>query len=638
MFPHALSLLNRRFFLWLVLVVTVGDLIGAVSASGNGYSVNTTTGQQTDRTWTLTYTVTFVSPNYKIHYTATSSLGGVYISGNRPGQPSGLIPTGSTVHSTGLEVRAIYSNANNIVYLNTPLLIPAQVTAEPQTIVISPITVNPLKVGQPATFTASGGQTSYSWTATGNPEISGTGDSRTLTWSEEGVWTVSVYAVAGSGYPQSNTATASAFVAKEITVRIPVKNGNPVGSGVLVAGIGKKNGVANNDWTTGVLQPGQMETVVIDGVKTGDVVTVDIVRVGVKKDPDGNLVPGNSDFNLGPVDYILIESDTIDHSTTYSGDLEVPETASTVNVVKGEIQDADKSVWTPSDPENTATDGTMKQGFDKTVSALDAINSTLKEINAKTGTGGTGGGGTGTGEFSDAGTHERLDTANSHLEKLVAQADEMKELKEETPSSSDMTNAGNAAKSDAESVVTQVTGRSGYASGAQPNLTVTLPAAFGGKVFDMNPFQSGRFSTICAWIKGAIAWLCIIGWAIWAWGEVKENFVIGLLAPQAKGNAVLGGTGGQITALAAAAAITVALGAFFLAMLGKFSGDWSIGSIALMATSDPMIGLGAGALWMIEQIIPVATVLGTFVFRLVFKTACIKLVLGVAAVIRFIVP
>jgi hypothetical protein len=249
---------------------------------------------------------------------------------------------------------------------------------------------------------------------------------------------------------------------------------------------------------------------------------------------------------------------------------------------------------------------------------------------------------------TDATTREGLGAVVTELQAINARGDKqvsddaktLADAKSEASNkAASASTSGSLVSSQASGVVPVLSGRASYSSASgSPDLTVSLPQSFGGSSFDLNPFSNSRFAGVCAWFKSACLWLVVLQFAFFAWAEVKTSFALAIVAPQAKGNTIAAGTGGQATALLAAGGITVALLAFFLAVMALFTGDFSLASIASHLGSDPLIGIGSGVLWMIEQLLPVSFIIGAYVFRLVFKVSCLKLVLGLAAVVRFVIP
>jgi hypothetical protein len=83
------------------------------------------------------------------------------------------------------------------------------IAAAPQTISLSPSTLT-LFAGQPATFTAVGGNNAYRWI--GDAGVAGQGGSATLSFPTAGTYTVSVTNIASNNYLASNTASADVTV------------------------------------------------------------------------------------------------------------------------------------------------------------------------------------------------------------------------------------------------------------------------------------------------------------------------------------------------------------------------------------------------------------------------------------------
>lgn len=171
-----------------------------------------------------------------------------------------------------------------------------------------------------------------------------------------------------------------------------------------------------------------------------------------------------------------------------------------------------------------------------------------------------------------------------------------------------------------------------------PSLTVTFPASFGGKTFDFNPFTNDRFATICAWFRTATAWLAVVMLGVWVWTQVGEWTRSLAQVRQAQGNAVVGGTGAQATALIAAGAITVAVVACVTALLSWSFGEVGIAVIRSMTTTNPLATIPAGAYWMLDQVLPVSTLITCMLARVTFNMYAAPLFATCSAVVRFIVP
>lgn len=199
---------------------------------------------------------------------------------------------------------------------------------------------------------------------------------------------------------------------------------------------------------------------------------------------------------------------------------------------------------------------------------------------------------------------------------------------------------GSAAGVSAGNLFADPPGGLGYTpgGGSEPNFVISLPASFGGASFDLNPFSSDRFAGVASWFRSAVHWLAIVTFGAWVWSELAQ-WVRGISAlPQAKGNALVGGTGAQATALVAAGLMTTAIVVAITAILAWSFGDLTVPSLISTAMGNPVTSMPAGALWMLDQLFPVGTLLVCLVGKLTFNMYAAGLFATCAAVIRFIVP
>lgn len=174
--------------------------------------------------------------------------------------------------------------------------------------------------------------------------------------------------------------------------------------------------------------------------------------------------------------------------------------------------------------------------------------------------------------------------------------------------------------------------------GSAPNFVVTLPSSFGGGSFDLNPFSSDRLGEVASWFRSAVAWLAIVSLGGWVWSQLGD-WVRGIsMLPQAKGNTLVAGTGAQATALVAAGLMTTAIVVAITAILSWSFGELTIPTLISTALSNPVGAMPAGALWMLDQIFPVGTLVVCLVAKLSFNIYAAGLFATCAAVIRFIVP
>lgn len=175
--------------------------------------------------------------------------------------------------------------------------------------------------------------------------------------------------------------------------------------------------------------------------------------------------------------------------------------------------------------------------------------------------------------------------------------------------------------------------------GSEPSFMVTMPSQFGGKSFDLNPFRADRLGPVVDWIRQAAAWLCIVAFGVWMSKEVAEWTKSMSTIRQAQGNAIMGGTGGQATALLAAAAITVAVAVFMVALIAWLTADVvSIGTAIQTMGINPMAGAPGGVAWMLDKIFPISTMLTCLAARLAFNFYAAKIFAVAMTTIRFIVP
>lgn len=301
------------------------------------------------------------------------------------------------------------------------------------------------------------------------------------------------------------------------------------------------------------------------------------------------------------------------------------------------LPDERKTLWMVSDTELTAD--LFREGIDKIVGFA---GDTAAGIPA-----GGGGGGSGGENF----TGDNVEKIATRQELVLTQTGVAAEtlsfegLNVPAPSgfTSKMTDASTKAGNSFRDLLKGATGDPVLTptvtpgGGAAPDMVIAMPALLGGHSINLNPFTEGRFGTIAAWCRAAISWFVLIGLALWIWDEVDKKVVTAAQAQQAKGNTVAG-TGGQITALIAAALMTVAITVFVTAML-----TWTFGSIGFsmfrgLFGTDPFGTMASGSLWMLDQLVPVATVVLAIVAKLSFKLYVIPLHGLCVTVIRFFVP
>lgn len=298
----------------------------------------------------------------------------------------------------------------------------------------------------------------------------------------------------------------------------------------------------------------------------------------------------------------------------------------------------------PGNGTGGATDNSVREGASAIVSKLDQLNKTLISLRAQ----GIGGGG-GSGSSSDDGTHTRLDTANAKLDEIKTALSDtgtigkiskaQSEALDKNPTEGQAESAGTAAGSDLSGSYPETSAPSDInLPKAEPDFTVALPASFGGKPVDLNPFRSDRLGPVADWFRTATAWLVVVSFGIWASTAVAEWTRGASQIRQAQGNPVVGGTGAQATALVAAAAITVAVSTFIVALVGWLAGDLGFSSIVNALGANPMSGAPGAVAWMLDRMFPVAMMVSALVARVSWNLYAAKIFAVAMSVIRFIVP
>ncbi len=235
-------------------------------------------------------------------------------------------------------------------------------------------------------------------------------------------------------------------------------------------------------------------------------------------------------------------------------------------------------------------------------------------------------------------TVAKLDTLHTDLQKLAPSEAQTAAV---AAANSSMAAAGDSAGSAAAGLFSSATvaGHSISGSGTAPNLSVTMPVAFGGATFDFNPFSSERFAVICGWFRTACAWLALVTLGVWVWTQTRGWLHAFSGLQQAKGNTVVAGTGGQATAFLAAGLMTAALVTAITGLMAWSFGDISFALIkTVVGTTNPLATMPAAVFWMCDQLFPVATLCACLVARASFNMYAAPLFAFCQAVVRFIVP
>lgn len=514
--------------------------------------------------------------------------------------------------------------------------------SQPQSVTIDPSEAS-VAVGGSVTFGASGGNNRYIWTVTpvngADVALGGANDSvADVEFSEPGVYLVRVYNESGNGYDQSNTATASVSVEREgVTIRVvnrSTESDRYTGSvGVDVARTGGTYALLMASVPSGTddsrrIYVGTNETIPDEPGAKVWVRVVRFTKSGVPPVMEDRQVVGvitreqaNSNFpvftltisNLGPIQ----PDDPNDKPlpNPYPTPPATPPAPSDTGGPPGPTvptqppappkpatpppPPALPTLWpppdAPSEGETVSTDVTEVTVNDRTV----------KTVTTKT-TDGKGNTAQST-VVTDGGASEQ------GAENAKEQIDDLMPISGRAPS--------------------HVIG------GSPPAFAIRMPAAFGGGEIDTNPFRSDRLGPVVDWFRSAVSWLCVVLYGMFISTRIGE-WVRGASAiRQARGNAVAAGTGAQATALVAAAAITVAISVFLVALLGWISGDVvNLGNMLGAVGVNPMSGAPAAVAWMLDRIFPVSMMITCLAGRLAFNFYAAKIFAVAMAVIRWIVP
>lgn len=337
----------------------------------------------------------------------------------------------------------------------------------------------------------------------------------------------------------------------------------------------------------------------------------------------GQTLTGNSYVSGGTstaVAWVPIMPVTIFFSQSSAGEVYTVDlgTVAARGDTRTETPDFSKTLWHVTD--TTLTADLYREGVDKMVFATD-------NVALAAGGGGSGGAGNPTANSEAVGQLVLNAMAGAPASPAGAES--------EAHSASDL------ARSGSDSLFRDVVSSASSATfdgGVQPEvLTVHFPAMLSGAVIDLNPFRTDRLSGVAGWFKGAVAWLAVATLGIWIWKELETSAFRISQGQQARGNTVAG-TGGQITALIAASAITVVVVTSTAALLSWSFGEISFSAIKGLLGTNPLSTLATGSLWMVNQILPASTIVTCLLARLSWRFYNVPLLAASLAVVRFVIP
>lgn len=475
-----------------------------------------------------------------------------------------------------------------------------------QTVFISPTSAG-IGVNGSIQFQASGGQTEYEWRVIpAGPDMQGVGQLRTVTFPEEGTFSVQVRAIAGAGYAASQWATAIISVGegKQVQINIPTNNSQfPV------------------KWTVwqGLMTP----------ANTMHEVTMAPGQQGYSLSFGPEQMPLGQDVPVQVAAWIYADAEWIEDSQTWqykpgADPIEGPTTEVTPEAPnpqqpKPPIQPI--APTPPSGPPPSSTPPTTGQGPTGSVWRSQAPTP---------------------GAMYTGPTDSTFREGVGKLEKQLTEINEQKELKDladKNPPLEQMQSTGSVAAEEAAGLIPSVAQPAPPpVITTTPDFTFTFPPIMGGASVDLNPFRADRFGPLMAWFRSAVGWsvIALFGW--WASAQVKDWVQGASRLPQARGNAVFGGTGAQATALIAAGIITVAVSVFLVGLAAWLVGDFAIPAVLAKMSQSPTAGLATQAAWMLDTCFPVGTIVAAAAARATWNFFAASIFAVAMTVIRFIVP
>jgi hypothetical protein len=271
------------------------------------------------------------------------------------------------------------------------------------------------------------------------------------------------------------------------------------------------------------------------------------------------------------------------------------------------LSDGAKTVWQIDDA--TLTANLFREGIDKLVAAS----------------------GSGSGSSSGSSSAVVEDLAQRQLDFIDS-------FDSGTADGSGGTSAAAAAVAVLPAQLGATTGYTLPTGGGAANLLIVFPESFGGATFDFNPFSAERMGGVTSWFRAATQWLAFILLGAWMWSQIGV-WTRGLsTAQQAKGNPVAAGTGGQATALVAAGLLTVVILTAITALMAFTLDGITASSLRGIVGTNPLTDFLASSFWMLDQLLPVASLISCVVARLGFNLFANITFVTAMTVIRWIVP
>jgi len=218
--------------------------------------------------------------------------------------------------------------------------------------------------------------------------------------------------------------------------------------------------------------------------------------------------------------------------------------------------------------------------------------------------------------------------------KTDAVAQGMWEANQAIPEVSEMETQSADARAAAETAVTQVAPSIGSAS--IPSAPSIFAFAVGDVSVDLDPLHDDSIALACAFVKAFTGWALLVTFSWFCWNEFSVVVRSAITAHQAHGNAVVGGTGAQATALVAAGIIA----AIFVGIPAAY---WASITIDFTPLNSNPFNSSHGtpvtaALYLLGCVFPYDVALTLLAAAFVVKRFSTVMILGVNAAIKFIVP
>lgn len=365
---------------------------------------------------------------------------------------------------------------------------------------------------------------------------------------------------------------------------------------------------ANADYQK-TAQPGETVSFVINDTDFGEGWTILSMSSGFIAAP-GTLV-GNS--------YVINEG-AVEQFNYANTSAEPPFAPSYTESIGGENEahappltpDINKTLWAVRDTSLTAD--VFREGVDKMV----ASNANVATAVASSG-GGSGGSSTENTEFMNT---------------------KGREFFEQTPTTLEYEQMGEAAKSEVADAISSAKATPTYGTiptGSSGLFVIELGTT--GHTLNFDPAESPLITKYATFCKAAIAWLVttLFGFYVWNWG--KELYMVLALTTPAKGNTVAG-SGGQITSLVVAIAITAVIVAFPVAFWAAADSGMTWGydlTVNPIQSAANATDVGEMAVYLFNFFLPLGTLLSALTSYLIILKAGLILVAGAQTVIRYLV-